>query len=207
MPYARFEKLALEKRERLLDIAAQDFARYGFEDASVNRILERAQMSKGAAYYYFEDKADLFFTVVQYASERLKLIDLRVNVNELDETNYWTTFADVHRQPLLRSYERPWLFAAIRAAGRLSPEMLQREPLASLARQITSLAMSVLKRGQQLGLVRTDLTDELLFAWIEGLDSASDQWLVVRWEQLDPETIGQISDQTVDAMRRVLAPH
>ena len=206
MPYARFEKLSLEKRERLLDIAAQEFGRYGFEDASVNRILERAQMSKGAAYYYFEDKADLFFTVVQHASERLKLIDLRVNVNELDEANYWTTFADVHRQPLLRSYEKPWLFASIRAAGHLSPAMLQREPLASLARQITSLAMSLLKRGQQLGLVRTDLTDDLLFAWIEALDSASDQWLIAHWEQLDRETIGQISDQTVDAMRRALAP-
>jgi len=206
VPYARFEKLSLEKRERLLDIAAQEFGRYGFEDASVNRILERVQMSKGAAYYYFEDKADLFFTVVQHASERLKLIDLRVNVNELDEASYWTTFADVHRQPLLRSYEKPWLFASIRAAGHLSPAMLQREPLASLARQITSLAMSLLKRGQQLGLVRTDLTDDLLFAWIEALDSASDQWLIAHWEQLDRETIGQISDQTVDAMRRALAP-
>ena len=53
MPYPRFNKLPGEKRTKLLDIAAQEFAKYGFDDASVNRILEEAHMSKGAAYYYF----------------------------------------------------------------------------------------------------------------------------------------------------------
>ena len=67
MPFARFEKLAPEKREQLLDVAAREFARDGYADASINRILEAAQMSKGAAYYDFEDKADLFCTVVRYA--------------------------------------------------------------------------------------------------------------------------------------------
>jgi hypothetical protein len=41
-----------------MEMAAQEFAAYGFDDASVNRILETVQMSKGAAYYYFEDKVD-----------------------------------------------------------------------------------------------------------------------------------------------------
>jgi AcrR family transcriptional regulator len=58
MPFTRFEKLTQERRERVLDAAAQEFAAYGFEDSSINRILENANMSKGAAYYYFEDKAE-----------------------------------------------------------------------------------------------------------------------------------------------------
>jgi AcrR family transcriptional regulator len=33
--------------------------------ASLNRILEQAGISKGSAYYYFDDKADVFLTVVQ----------------------------------------------------------------------------------------------------------------------------------------------
>ena len=127
MPFPRFHKLSQEKRERLLDIAAQEFATHGFEDASVNRILERVQMSKGAAYYYFEDKVDLFFTVVQYCNERLKLIDTDLDIAALTEDTFWPTFGELHRRPLLRSFEQPWLFAAIRAAGRLSPATLERE--------------------------------------------------------------------------------
>jgi AcrR family transcriptional regulator len=206
MPYPRFERLPLEKRTKLLESAAQEFAKYGFEDASVNRILEQVQMSKGAAYYYFEDKVDLFCTVVQYAIERLHLIDIQVDMSQLTVETFWPTFAELHRLPLLRSFEQPWLFGAVEAAGRLSPAALQEEPLASIARQIVAYAMAFVTRGQELGLIRNDLAVELLFDWISALDHASDTWLLARWEQLDRKLIADISDQTVDAMRRVLAP-
>jgi AcrR family transcriptional regulator len=206
VPFERFEKLASEKRERILDTAAQEFAAHGFEHASVNRILERAQMSKGAAYYYFADKADLFGAAVLYASKRIHLADLAVDLAALTAQNFWQTFAELHRQPLLRSFEQPWLFVVIRAAGQLSPEQLGREPLASLARQIVSLAMKMVERGQVLGVIRSDLPVELLFAWLRGLDQASDQWLTERWGQLDHAAIARVSDQTVEAMRRALTP-
>jgi AcrR family transcriptional regulator len=206
MPYPRFNKLPVEKRTMLLDIAAQEFAKYGFDDASMNRILEDAHMSKGAAYYYFADKVDLFCTVIQYAMERLKLIDTQLDVATLTPETFLPTLAELHRQPLLRSFEQPWLFAAIRAAGHLSPDARKQEPLTSIAQQIRAYAMSFVTRGQEIGLIRSDIPVELLLDWIAALDRASDTWLLARWEQLDREAIAKMSDQTVDAMRRVLAP-
>lgn len=207
MPYPRFEKLQIEKREKLLDCAAQEFAMYGFEDASINRILEQAQMSKGAAYYYFEDKVDLFCATVQYAMQRLRLIDVQFDAAALTPDTFWPAFAELHRLPLLRSFEQPWLFGAIQAASRLSPRTLRVEPLATIARQIVSYAMAFVIRGQELGLIRDDQPVKLLFSWISALDQASDSWLLARWEQLTREEIAAISDQTVDAMRRVLTPY
>jgi AcrR family transcriptional regulator len=206
MPFARFDKLSPAKRERILEVAAQEFARYGYEDAAINRMLEQAQMSKGAAYYYFEDKVDLFCTVVKYCSERLRLIDQQVDIAALTLETFWPTLAELHRLPLLRSFERPWLFAALRAAGQLSPAALQREPLATLSRQLRTWAMAFVKRGQEVGAIRTDLSDDLIFAWLQALDSASDHWLVAHWQQLDRQAVAHISDQTVEAMRRALAP-
>ncbi|GAC1349734.1 MAG: hypothetical protein NVSMB27_25620 [Ktedonobacteraceae bacterium] len=206
MPFPRFDKLAPGKRERLLEIAAQEFAQHGFEDASINRILERAQMSKGATYYYFADKVDLFCTVVQYCNEQLRLFDQTLDISALTSESFWPTFAELHRQPLIRSVERPWLFAAANAARRRSPATMEREPLATLAKQLIAWAMAVVKRGQELGAIRTDLPGELIFGWIQALDEASDHWLLAHWKELDREAIGQISDQTVDAMQRVLAP-
>ena len=66
--------------------------------------------------------------------------------------------------------------------------------------------MNLLHHGQSLGIIRTDLADELLFAWIEKLDSASDDWLLAHWNELDIATMTRISDVTVDAMRRAIAP-
>ena len=90
------------------------------------------------------------------------------------------------------------------AAGHLSSTTLEREPLATLARQMLAWVMAIVKRGQEIGAIRSDIPDELIFAWIQALDDASDHWLLTHWEHLDRETIGQISDQTVDAMQRVL---
>ena len=205
MPFPRFHKLPLEKRERLMEVAAQEFALHGFDDASVNRILETVQMSKGAAYYYFEDKVDLFFTVIQYCIERLKVFDVELDPATLTAENFWPTFAELHCQPLLRSFEQPWLFAAVRAAEHLSPTALQREPLSTFARQVKTWVLSIVKRGQELGVIRTDMSEDLIFAWLEALDDASDHWLLAHWSHLDRETIAHISDQTVDGMRRALA--
>jgi AcrR family transcriptional regulator len=47
MPFPRYNKLPVEKRERLMEAAAKEFAAYGFEDASLNRILETVKTSKG----------------------------------------------------------------------------------------------------------------------------------------------------------------
>ena len=227
-----------------MEAAAQEFATYGFDDASMNRILETVQMSKGAAYYYFEDKVDLFFTVIQYCIERLKVFNLELVSGaklpdsskrlvlqgpqrlmrgqsrgaagllhqklELDPAtltaeSFWPTFAELHRQPLLRSFEQPWLFAAVRAAEHLSPAALQREPLATFARQVKTWMMNIVKRGQELGVIRTDMSEDLIFAWLQALDAASDHWLLAHWSKLDREAIAHISDQTVDGMRRALA--
>ena len=179
---------------------------HGFADASINRILEQAQMSKGATYYYFEDKVDLFCTVVRYASDSLQLSHLEVDLATLTAESFWPTFAELHRLPLLRAFERPWLFTVISVAAQVSPSLMEREPLASLAHQIQTLAMRLIQRGQELGVIRTDLPDELLFAWLHALDYASDHWLMDHWERLDRADIARISDRTVAAMSKTVAP-
>jgi AcrR family transcriptional regulator len=205
MPFSRLEKLAPEKRERLFDVAAQEFASRGFEQASLNRILEQAQMGKGSAYYYFEDKADLFCTVIEHARERLHLDDLSVDLATLTAETFWPTVAELRREPLLRSFERPWLFRVTSAAAQLPSTLTEREPLARLSHQITTLVRQLIKQGQDLGVIRMDLPDDLLFTWLFALDQASDQWVMSHWEQMDRAAVAALSDHTVAAMRSALA--
>lgn len=206
MPFARFDKLAPAKRELLLDVAAREFAVHGYAEASINRILEAAQMSKGATYYYFEDKADLFCTVVRYANDTLQLPRAEADLGVLTAASFWPAFADGHRGPLLRAFERPWLFGVLSAAAQVPPALREREPLASLTQQIRALVFRLIARGQELGVIRTDLPDELLFAWLHALDRASDRWLLAHWAELDRATVARVSDETVAAMRLALAP-
>jgi len=206
MPFSRFEKLAPEKRERLFEAAAQEFASRGFEQASLNHILEQAQMGKGSAYYYFEDKADLFCTVIEHARERLHLDDLSADLAQLSAETFWPTVTELRREPLLRSFEQPWLFRVLSVPAHLSPVLMEREPLARLSQQITTLVRQLIKRGQDLGVIRADLPDDLLFAWMFALDQASYQWLMSHWERMDRAAVSALSDRTVAAMRGALMP-
>src|SRR5712691_12878526 len=106
MPFSRFAKMPSEKRERLLTIAAQEFAAHGVEAASFNRILEEAQIGKSSAYYYFEDKADLFCTAVSYCLDRLKLAPDSEDIALLTVETFWVAIAETHNQPLLLTLQQ-----------------------------------------------------------------------------------------------------
>jgi AcrR family transcriptional regulator len=54
-------------RAKLLTAAAEEFARAGFERASVDAISLAAGYSKGTIYNYFSSKEDLFLAVVEEA--------------------------------------------------------------------------------------------------------------------------------------------
>lgn len=60
MPKQTFLNLPEEKRETIINAAVEEFAGYGFESASINRIVANSGISKGSFYQYFEDKADVF---------------------------------------------------------------------------------------------------------------------------------------------------
>lgn len=62
-------------RHHLLQAALKCFARCGYAAASVQEIVDAAQVSKPVLYYYFADKARLFQALVDHAhDERYRLM-------------------------------------------------------------------------------------------------------------------------------------
>ncbi|WP_225047551.1 TetR/AcrR family transcriptional regulator [Lacticaseibacillus kribbianus] len=68
MPKPTFFRLADEKRMRLIKAAYAEFARAPFADASISNIIKDAGIPRGSFYQYFDDKADVFF----YLLERMR---------------------------------------------------------------------------------------------------------------------------------------
>lgn len=54
-----------DARAALLDAAARVFAQRGFREASVDEVAAQAGFSKGAVYWHFETKDDLFFALLE----------------------------------------------------------------------------------------------------------------------------------------------
>lgn len=60
MPKQTFLNLPEEKRNNIISASIDEFAQFGLENASTNRIIENSGISKGSFYQYFDDKQDVF---------------------------------------------------------------------------------------------------------------------------------------------------
>ncbi len=67
---ARVFETSFEHSEALLKAALAEFAEHGYEQASINRILAKAGMSKGQFYYHFKNKEGLYFALIGLLIER-----------------------------------------------------------------------------------------------------------------------------------------
>ncbi len=65
MPKQTFHNLPEEKRNNIINAAIDEFAEYGLENASTNRIVANSGIAKGSFYQYFEDKKDVFMHLLQ----------------------------------------------------------------------------------------------------------------------------------------------
>src|ERR1700679_649290 len=73
-------------KERILQIAAEEFANRGYDGARVDEIVRRSKVSKNLVYHYFGSKDALFVSVLEDA-----YTDLRKRQEEIDL---------VHSEPL-----------------------------------------------------------------------------------------------------------
>ena len=64
MPTDTFFRLPEEKRARILEGAWSEFTAVPYAEASINRIVQTSRIPRGSFYQYFEDKNDLFLTLI-----------------------------------------------------------------------------------------------------------------------------------------------
>lgn len=58
------------RRQRILQEAAKEFARLGFEQANINLIADHAGIGRGTLYLYFTSKREVFSAMLQAIAER-----------------------------------------------------------------------------------------------------------------------------------------
>lgn len=174
MPRSRFHQLPPDRRAALIEAAARQFASSGFAGASLNRILEEVGLSKGVAYYYFEDKADLFATVVEHAwSEGLPELDL----DALDQASFWPAMEALYLAQQRAFAGRPWLGQVVRAVPGALDDPGAGPGLALRFAPMMAGLTALLDRARALGVIRQDLPEDLVIAMVRGLDDAADRWL------------------------------
>jgi len=91
MPKQTFLNLPEEKRQTITNTAIDEFAAFGFEASSINRIVTNSGISKGSFYQYFEDKMDVFrYLMDMLANEKIEFFkDRHPPSTNLDTFGYF----------------------------------------------------------------------------------------------------------------------
>lgn len=163
-----------ETRRRLLEAAFEEFFRHGFQAGSLDAIVARAGVTKGALYHHFPDKASLGYAVLDEV------------VREPLLSAYLDPLADADEDPLaalqavLRQRADAFIGGGIELGcplNNLTQEMAPldegfRRRVAETLETWTRAFADALERAQERGHVRADVDARrvaaLIVAAIEG---------------------------------------
>ena len=205
MARARFENLEPERQETILAAAADEFAEHGYAGASLNRIIDAADISKGSLYYYFDDKADLFRSVVEAAMDRLFRVVEGMSFEDLDRSSYWERVRDVGLRSIDLLKEDTWDVRLAMAFPRLREEPEAGEGVQPLLEWSRDFTRELLLRGRELQVVRRDLPLEFLVEVTMAVDEAGDRWMVEHLDRFETDAaLRELVEARIDLVRDML---
>lgn len=201
----RLRLLALDpaKRAQLLDPAEKEFAEKGYSEASLNRILAAAGMSKGQAYYYISGKADLYAAVIERAYARL--------ISKLDipslplqtAAQFWFRAEELLVSTTMVFLGDPRLAAL---ASGIYESGVAGAALATTSQSIRAALQDFVTLGQRLGAVRSDFPAMLLSEITFSILAATDKWFAQNWAELDKQQAIELSRQVSALIEDALSP-
>jgi AcrR family transcriptional regulator len=191
------------RRQQLLTAATAVFAEHGFRASGITEIVRTAGVARGTFYLYFESKAQVFLAIADDFYDRLELA--------IEQGGALPTPAATDGRSILQASFRRWFefFHRHRLAATV---MLKEAPaidprfdrgIAELRRSADTHFANRFRRFQQLGLVRSSLSpdivahlqvgmfEELVKAFVlnadhPDIDSLADQMADFEWNGVRP---------------------
>ena len=121
----KFESLPEEKKKRILDAAIEEFAVNGYDKASTNSIVKKADISKGILFHYFKSKKNLFLYIFDYCITNLT--DKYYSVKETDPKDIFERFISISIRKIKIISEEPLMNRLVFSAISNMPESLKQE--------------------------------------------------------------------------------
>lgn len=184
-------------------MALEEFAARGYYEASLNRVIEAAGISKGSMYYYFDGKEDLYVHVTRGAIAQLfARVGVAPDLEAADADSFWSLVADYYLQLMRALAAWPQLAALLRGWTAASRNPAVQQAQGDLEQASLPWIEQALVTGQRVGAVRTDVPASLLIAVVLGMGEAMDLWLMAT--QPNDDDLPGLSSALVDMIRRAV---
>ena len=165
---------AKRTRARILNLAAEAFARHGYEGTSLNEVIRGSGLTKGAFYFHFKSKEDLALNV--FRTKQAQLV-ARIRTEAKEETD-----ALRHLKALLRIRARllkgePAFRGYLKLASELVVLYGSGSEFAKSYGVATGVFADIVRRGQREGVISKSIApinaSEFIFSVLLGADEIS----------------------------------
>ncbi len=201
-----FKKVSQEKRNKILDTAIVEFAENGFDSANINNIAQKAGISVGSMYKYFDNKEDLFLTIIHYGVETLKAV--RIDIIREEEA------LDIRIEKIIRAIqtytrENVHLTKLYNEMATESRSSLVWKIVSDMENETEELYTSYIKDAQAAGLVRADVSPNYFAFFLDNLFmmlqfSYACEYYKERMKIFIGEDVFEQDDQVVDQLMKFI---
>jgi len=142
------------RRQQILDGARAAFARHGYEGATVRVLEEEIGLSRGAIFHHFPDK-DAVFT--ELAGQDAAAMAATVSREGLVQV----------MRDMIDAPDASWLGTQLEISRRSRTDPRFRDALAAQSLQVQAATRARLTRQRNAGVLRTDVSVEVLACYLE----------------------------------------
>jgi TetR/AcrR family transcriptional regulator len=161
VPRQTFFNLPREKRQRIAELAVDEFARQSYAKFSISRFVAGAGIAKGSFYQYFEDKLDLYRWILFDHVAAQKLAFLRAHPPP-EGADFFDQLEHIFLFAIKFGLAHPHLSRVAAAVWHSDPADEKMAALTSEFDQMRRTSMrAVLQQGIDGGRVRSDIDIDL----------------------------------------------
>src|SRR6059036_2993889 len=188
-------------RKQLMVAAIDCFARLGYQGTTIDRIARDVGVTKGAVYYHFRDKEQLLFEAVkdhvgeferQVLAEVTPETDAMAALRRVVDVCFFHATVSNHRRFIITL-----MIEALDTNPRLSTEFR------NILRRMRAFMTSVVRRGQQHGSLRADVSPEAAATAIMGGIIGAE---VQHYQDPEEVDLRRVLDTIVEQLTAWLAP-
>ena len=195
------------KRKEILDVAQRLVYTKGFDQMSIQDILDELHISKGAFYHYFDSKGDLLEALIDRMRLDVEPVILPIiDDPDLPALDKLHRFFDVAGR--WKTARKEYLLSLLRVWSADENAIVRQKSAASVTKWFAPLLAGVIRQGAQEGVLRTAFPDQAAEIVIGLLQSLGETFKDLLFGSQPAEEKMQRATAIVaaynDAMERVL---
>ncbi|MBJ7288549.1 TetR/AcrR family transcriptional regulator [Williamsia sp.] len=154
MPKVSEDHLAARRRE-ILTGARRCFAEYGYDGATVRRLEEATELSRGAIFHHFRDKEALFLALAHEDAERMADVAAEQGL------------VQVMRDMLDHPEDFDWLGTRLEIARKLRTDAAFRTEWLERSVDLETATLARLERQRSAGRLRDDIPTAVIVQYLD----------------------------------------